>query len=184
MPRDPIDWAPIKNEYITNPKSTYRGLCEKYGVLLTTLSKRAKLENWKELRDETLSQVDTELRHRTTEIVIQQGVDRATKMLELSDKLVEYIDKAISELDKQQIKNKIKTKEVEYNDSRAAGKPTKEVIKEEESIVTIPGLVDKLGVQQISTALRNLASTHMAIVGDGDEIENLEEIKKQVFNND
>lgn len=44
-----MNWGKIKKEYIAG-KGTYRELAEKHGVSLAGLSKRAKAENWVELK--------------------------------------------------------------------------------------------------------------------------------------
>lgn len=41
-----VDWIKIRTEYVTEPGSSYRELCDKYHVSMTALSVRAKKEGW------------------------------------------------------------------------------------------------------------------------------------------
>ena len=45
------DWQKIKTEYITTDTS-YRELSQKYGVHYTNIAKRAKKEDWQQLRQQ------------------------------------------------------------------------------------------------------------------------------------
>ena len=89
-----MDWLKIKTEYITTDTS-YRKLCEKYDVPYSTLSRRAKAEDWPSLR--TQSEVKT-----TSEVVnafADKQADRIKKMQGIADKLLEKIAEGLEEYD-------------------------------------------------------------------------------------
>lgn len=67
-----MDWKKIKTEYITTDTS-YRKLCEKYGVSRTTLTKRATREGWVELR----SQHSAKREAKMADAVINQQAESA-----------------------------------------------------------------------------------------------------------
>lgn len=54
-----IDWIKIKNDYVFN-NFTLRGLKEKYNISLSSVRDRCKAENWVELREKELHNIDTE----------------------------------------------------------------------------------------------------------------------------
>ena len=56
-------------------------------------------------------------------------------------------------------KKKVKT--VEYKDNTAIGKPTKEIIDETEHINIASGPIDRLGLSQVTGALKNLKEIYM-----------------------
>jgi hypothetical protein len=88
------DWTQIKTEYITDSKSSYRKLAEKYGVPFATLRRKAKEEEWPKLRVQAEHKVSTKAINR----VIDQKVDRATRLMNVTDKLLTKIEETVEEL--------------------------------------------------------------------------------------
>ena len=86
-----IDWNAIKTEYITTDTS-YRKLAQTYGVDQATIARRAKKEDWVSKRQQNVSTVQAKI----VDAISDKQVDRATKLLTASDKLmekvVEYMD--------------------------------------------------------------------------------------------
>ena len=85
------DWEKIKAEYITTEVSV-RDLAQKYGVHYTTIGKKASKEGWQELRQQ---QTNTTLTKILT-AVTDQKVDRATKLYNAADELLDKIVSGIS----------------------------------------------------------------------------------------
>lgn len=88
-----IDWNAIKTEYITNTDTSYRKLAQTYGVDQATIARRAKKEDWVSKRQQNVSAVQAKI----VDAISNSQVDRATKLLSASDKLlekaVEYINR-------------------------------------------------------------------------------------------
>ena len=78
-----MDWKRIKAEYIAGGTS-YRKLAEKYGVSFNTLKRRAKEEQWYELRGQK--------EHKTTTKVIENLSDKES---EIDDKYFRIVDKLL-----------------------------------------------------------------------------------------
>lgn len=89
-----IDWKKIKTEYVTSSTS-YRKLAEKYGVPYKTIAYRAKAEKWVELRDCNEDKVVTKMIASEA----QKQIDRYTRMLTVTDKLLAKIEASIESLD-------------------------------------------------------------------------------------
>ena len=53
------DWAKIKAEYIADQSATFRSLASKYDVSKDVIWKRAKKENWIELRRRKIDKAAT-----------------------------------------------------------------------------------------------------------------------------
>lgn len=81
-----VDWKKIKAEYIAGGTS-YRKLCEKYGVSRTALQARAKDEKWPELRSQTKAKTETKI----IESVSTNEAKKATSVIEVADKLLDKI---------------------------------------------------------------------------------------------
>ena len=150
------DWQQIKTEYITTDTS-YRKLAEKYGISEGYISTRAGAEGWVALRrqhrDKTIS--------KTLNRISTRQADKMARIDQLSDKLLDKLEQAIEELNMQMLKQVEKTKEIEYNNGECPGKPTKEVIHEEEKLVEARTIVDRKGLKQITAALRDIKEVKM-----------------------
>jgi hypothetical protein len=88
------DWTKIKTEYITDSKSSYRKLAEKYGVPFTTLKDRAKREEWVRLKTQTQHNILTQTIEKDTD----QKVDRMTRLMSVTDKLLDKVEQVIDEI--------------------------------------------------------------------------------------
>lgn len=148
-----VDWIAVKNEYI-NGTGSYRKLAEKYQIPFGTLRARAQKEKWPKLRERQKHIISTKTAQKTAEKIAKQEANRIARIHAASDELMVRIEQAIRELDQAQVSYKKKTKTVEYKDKRAAGKPTKEVVKEEEELVAVPSIIDRKGLQQVAMALK------------------------------
>lgn len=89
-----MDWIKIKNEYI-NGNISYRKLAEKYSISVRQIANVAKTEKWVELKKEQCNKISTKLQQKTADKI----VDRNLRILEISDKLTNKINKAVDELD-------------------------------------------------------------------------------------
>ena len=88
------DWNAIRTEYITTDTS-YRELSQKYGVHYTNIAKRAKKEDWQQLRQQQTNTTQTKM----IEAVERRKVDRATKLMEVSDLLLQKVKERVEALD-------------------------------------------------------------------------------------
>ena len=150
------DWNKIKAEYIAGGTS-YRKLAEKYGVSFNTLKTHAVEEQWYKLRQ----QKDKKATTKTLEILSNKSADKMTRVLDLTDKLLDKLEQAIEELDIQLYKDVIRTKEIEYNHELRPDKPTKETIHEEEKVVEVKSIVDRSGLKAIASSLRDIKEIQM-----------------------
>lgn len=149
-----IDWIKIKNEYINTPTS-YRKLAEKYGVNKDTIGKRAKAENWTKTKDIHTDKKQTAVIQKTAAIQVAKEVDRITRIASAADMLLAKVEEATVQLDGYLVTNKVKVKTVEY-DSSAKGKPAKEITTETENLEVVNGIIDKMGLKQIASALKDI----------------------------
>jgi hypothetical protein len=85
-----VDWKAIKTEYIAGGTS-YRKLCEKYGVSRTTLQRKAKDEKWVELR----SQVESKAETKIVDVLSKKQAKTTEKIIAVADKLLDKIEEII-----------------------------------------------------------------------------------------
>lgn len=89
-----VDWKKLKTEYIAGGTS-YRKLAEKYDVPFGTLRKIAAKEKWTDLRSKTIAKADTKI----IESVSNKQADKAKKILDVADKLLDKISATIDQMD-------------------------------------------------------------------------------------
>lgn len=151
-----VDWTAIKTEYITTDTS-YRKLAQKYDIHYKVISERGKDEKWVELRSQYRDKTLT----KTLDKMSSKKADKMARIDDLADKLLEKLEQAITELDLQLYKHTDKTKVIEYNNSLRPDKPTKETIHEEEKLLEVKSIVDRQGLKQIASALKDIKEVKM-----------------------
>lgn len=150
------DWQKIKTEYITTDTS-YRKLADKYDVHYQAICQRSKAEGWIPQREQYRNNTIT----KTIDKIGNNQADKMSRIDTLADKLLEKLEQAITELDLQLYKHTDKTKTIEYNNERRPDKPTKEIIHEEEKLLEIKSIVDRQGLKQIASALKDIKEVKM-----------------------
>ena len=79
----------------------------------------------------------------------------------LTDKLLDKLEQAIEELDLQLAKHTDKTKIIEYDNELRPDKPTREVVHEEEKLLEVKSIIDRQGLKQIASALKDIKEVKM-----------------------
>ena len=87
------DWKAIRAEYVST-EIGYRALSEKHGVPFATLQRHGKRENWPALR----RQLEEETMTAVTTAVISENVDRAVRVRQAADSLLEKIELTIENI--------------------------------------------------------------------------------------
>lgn len=87
-----IDWNAIRAEYIGGGTS-YRKLCEKYGISFEVLKIRAKNEKWPDLRTQAEHKATT----RATQKVAEAAADNATLAARIKTKGLMILDRLMDE---------------------------------------------------------------------------------------
>lgn len=87
-----MDFSKLKKEYLKGGTS-YRKLCKKYNVPLSTLKAVAAKEGWVQLRDQTKAKTATKI----VESISDGEADRAKRLLSVTDKLLERIEGLVEE---------------------------------------------------------------------------------------
>lgn len=138
------DWQKIKTEYITTDTS-YRKLGEKYGIHYKAISDRGKAEGWVQLRSQHRDKTLT----KTIEKISERQSEELSRICSIADKLLDKLEQAADELDKAIIirKTKVETAKGEETTER------KEAVD--------GGIVDRVGLRQLTAALKDLKEVKM-----------------------
>ncbi len=95
--RTDINWAEIKSEYI-NTSISKSELADKYKVGRSTLSVRAKKEQWDVERQKQADKNGKEINSIIAKVQVQRGVEKLKLLIQSGDNLCQAIDSKIKEV--------------------------------------------------------------------------------------
>lgn len=153
-------WVEIEHEYVTDisrKPCSLEDLAKKYSIPIDTIKDRSAKDGWVRKRTEYAQQTLPKVKEKSSDA----DADRIARLLSIADKAAEKAEQALGELEQYVVRDKKKVKTVEYKDNTAIGKPTKEIIDETEHINIASGPVDRLGLSQVTGALKNLKEIYM-----------------------
>lgn len=99
-----MDWNKLKQEYISGGIS-YRKLAEKYEVSESTLSKRAMVEKWADLKEAAKQESNDEI----IKAVGKKQGKRIEKLQSVADKMLEKIETIVDEMSAKELMPALKT---------------------------------------------------------------------------
>ena len=152
---DSVSWVEIEHEYVTDIRKkpcSLENLSKKYSIPIDTLKDRCARDKWVDKRTEYARRTLQKAQEKSSD----KDADRILRLLQIADKATDKAEQALNELERYVVKDKRKVRTVEYKDNTAIGKPTKEVIDETEHINIASGPVDRLGLSQVTNALKNI----------------------------
>lgn len=144
----PADFAAAKADFLSGAGSL-ADIARRHGIKYSTLHYRAKKENW------------------DSQLAEDPAAQRRERIITLSDRLLDKIEQSINEIDRCIMKTKEKTKTVEYDYDLK--KPVAETVEEKENIEIIDGMIDKMGLKQLVSTLKDIKDIQLSISG-GDNI--------------
>lgn len=153
-------WVEIEHEYVTDisrKPCSLEDLAKKYSIPIQTIKDQSATGKWSDKRAEYKLKTNQKLIEKSSDA----DADRIARLLSIADKAAEKAEQALGELEQYVVRDKKKVKTVEYKDNTAIGKPTKEIIDETEHINIASGPVDRLGLSQVTGALKNLKEIYM-----------------------
>ena len=153
-------WVEIEHEYVTDisrKPCSLEDLAKKYSIPIQTIKDQSATGEWSDKRAEYKLKTNQKLIEKSSDA----DADRIARLLSIADKAAEKAEQALGELEQYVVRDKKKVKTVEYKDNTAIGKPTKEIIDETEHINIASGPVDRLGLSQVTGALKNLKEIYM-----------------------
>ena len=92
--------------------------------------------------------------------MINSEETREERILHISDRLLTKIEKSIDEIDRCIVKTKERTKNVEYDSDLK--KPVSETLSEKENVEIVEGMIDKMGLKQLVSTLKDIKDIHLS----------------------
>lgn len=93
-----VDWEQIKNDYITDPKASYRSLSAKYGVAASAINERGKKGKWSEKRAQNADKTEAKTLEALAKLRAKGEVKRLKKLYDATDDLADKIAEGIKKV--------------------------------------------------------------------------------------
>ncbi len=102
--------------------------------------------------------------------VAGNAAERGAQLTAIGDRLTALLAQATSELDKQVLLHKRRTREMTYEDPQGKGKPIEETVEERVQLEVVDAPVNSMGLKHLSDALKILREVTRADSGSGESV--------------
>ena len=116
-----IDWATVKAEYVSGTMSAAK-LADRYGISVSSISKKCASEHWQELRRQNQSETANKIAEKINTEKVKKTVREIDRVVAVASKLITKLNRAVNELDKDEelIKKKVTVKAEKNEDEKTA----------------------------------------------------------------
>lgn len=116
-----IDWATVKAEYVSGTMSVAK-LADRYGISVSSISKKCASEHWQELRKQNQSETANKIAKKINTEKVKKTVREIDRVVAVASKLITKLNRAVNELDKDEelIKKKVTVKAEKSEDEKTA----------------------------------------------------------------
>lgn len=116
-----IDWAKVKAEYVSGTMSAAK-LADRYGISVSSISKKCASEHWQELRKQNQSETANKIAKKINTEKVKKTVREIDRVVAVASKLITKLNRAVNELDKDEelIKKKVTVKAEKNEDEKTA----------------------------------------------------------------
>lgn len=147
------NWQKLEKEYILGDyKSLSAFLKEK--KIPNNGSTKKSTKGWKDKKVLKEKEKSTKTIEKTIEKEAEKEAQKIINTKNTAEKLLIKINESIEELNKYFSKNTTKTKTIKYD--YKVGKPSKEIIEETEVINEFMSIIDRGGLKQLTSALKDI----------------------------
>lgn len=112
-----IDWAAVKAEYVSGTMSAAK-LADRYGISVSSISKKCASEHWQELRKQNQSETANKIAKKINTEKVKKTVREIDRVVAVASKLITKLNRAVNELDKDEELIKKKVVKVEKSEDK------------------------------------------------------------------
>lgn len=112
-----IDWATVKAEYVSGTMSVAK-LADRYGISVSSISKKCASEHWQELRKQNQSETANKIAEKINTEKVKKTVREIDRVVAVASKLITKLNRAVNELDKDEELIKKKVVKVEKSEDK------------------------------------------------------------------
>lgn len=174
------DWKQLEKEYILGDyKSVSDFLKDKQ--IINNGTTRKHTSGWKDKKRQKEDEKATKTIEKTIEKESEKEAEQIVKVKDVANNLLLKIVQAYKELDNHIVTNKTKTKTVQYD--YECNKPSKEIIEEKEEKKSYISIIDRKGLKELTSALKDLNDILNNNVNGNEGNASLAEIIQKAYEN-
>ena len=147
------DWKQLEKEYILSDFKSVSQFIKNKKIPYNGTTK-TKTKGWTEKKRLKQDQKETKIIEKVIEKESEKEANKIIQIKDVANELLSKILQANNELNMHIARDKKKTKTVEYNYDM--GKPSKEIIEEQEEIKSYIDIIDRKGLKELTSALKDL----------------------------
>lgn len=147
------DWKQLEKEYILGEEKSISAFLREKGIKPNSSNRKMTL-GWKEKRGKNVDKIRQKTIEKVAELESQKQAQQIVDLRLIANDLALKVIESKKELNMHLAKNTKRTKTVQYD--YKANKPKKEVIDEKEEVVSYIGIIDRKGLKELTSALKDL----------------------------
>lgn len=147
------DWKQLEKEYILSDYKSVKEFLRNKNIKSTGNTNK-QTKGWTEKKATKEQQKSNKIVEKVIEKQSEKEANKIIQVKDVANDLLSKIVQANDELNMHIARNKKKTKTVEYD--YKCNKPSKETINEEEEIKSYIDIIDRKGLKELTSALKDL----------------------------
>ena len=147
------DWKQLEKEYILSEYKSVKEFLRSKSIKSTGNTNK-QTKGWAEKKATKEQQKSNKIVEKVIEKQSEKEANKIIQVKDVANDLLSKIVQANDELNMHIARNKKKTKTVEYD--YKCNKPSKEIINEEEEIKSYIDIIDRKGLKELTSALKDL----------------------------
>lgn len=147
------DWKQLEKDYILGDYKSVSSFLKDKGIKQNGSTKKST-KGWKEKKVLKEDKKSTKVIEKVLEKESEKEANKIIQVKDVANDLLSKIVQANNELNKHLAKHKTKVKAVVYD--KKTSKPSKEVVTEQEEINDYISIIDRKGLKELTSALKDL----------------------------
>ena len=147
------DWKQLEKEYILGDYKSITDFFKTKGIVNNAYTRR-NTKGWKQKKSQNSDKKVAKTIEKVTEKEAKKDAEKILQIKDVANDLLLKIVQANNELNMHLARNKIKIKTVEYD--YKTNKPSKETVDEQEEIKSYIDIIDRKGLKELTSALKDL----------------------------
>jgi uncharacterized protein YjcR len=171
MTKKKTDWDAIKADYIYGRMAAHE-IADRYNINPAAVRQRIKRGGWSQEKEvsegyirKATAEAAAEAAIKAQNNIARAEAERIQRLRDIACTMEAPIIRAIQELGQHMVINKKRVRVITYGGADAKGKPIKEVIDDEEILNIIDAPIDRQGLKQLTSALRDLCEVQRDRLG-------------------
>lgn len=147
------DWKQLEKDYILGDYKSVSSFLKDKGIKQNGSTKKST-KGWKEKKVLKEDKKSTKVIEKVLEKESEKEANKIIQVKDVANDLLSKIVQANNELNKHLAKHKTKVKAVVYD--KKTSKPSKEVVTEQEEINDYISIIDRKGLKELTSALKDI----------------------------